>query len=453
VNVNQLVKKYLEKTSTSAKMAELASHYMPGGDTHGLFFNPPYYTTIESGKGCYIYDVDGNEYIDCVNGYFALVHGHCFPPTVEALSQQIRRGTTFGMPTKQQIEYAQHLCKRVPSLDEVRFVASGSEATNMAIRAARAFAGKRKIMKVDGGYHGTHNIGELNAGPLEIKNYKARPAIGANGSEINDVILFPWNDKKTLEKLISDNANDVAALIIEPVLVVGGGVPPEAGFLEAVRELTRQKEIILIFDEVVTLIFSYGGMQDYYSITPDLTTMGKGIGGGLPIGAWGGRRDIMEMWNPQKNDSVVMVSTFGGNALTMAGALATMTHLTPEIIEQRNALANRLRNGINETFKRAGIRGHASGMCNAFFIHWTDEPVRDPYDVAEAISQATENIRNLLFMGMRYRGVYLFPSPSPFGNISTQVGDNEIDHIIKALEETLAEIRPVIDGECHNLLV
>lgn len=452
MNVDQLVKKYLEKTSASAEMADQARRCMPGGDTHGRFFNPPYHTVIESGRGCYIYDVDGNKYIDCVNGYFALIHGHCFPPTVEALAQQIRRGTTFGMPTEHQIEYAQHLCERVPSLDEVRFVASGSEATNMAIRAARAFTGKRKIMKVDGGYHGTHNIGELNSGPLEKGHHWAKPDIGASGSEINDVVLFPWNDKETLEHLISENAEDVAALIIEPVLVVGGGVPPAAGFLEAVRELTRQKGLILIFDEVVTLPFSYGGMQGYYGIIPDLTTMGKGIGGGLPIGAWGGRQDIMEMWNPQKSGGVVMVSTFGGNAMTMAGALAAMTHLTPEVIEQRNALADRLRKGINETFKRVGIQGHASGLCNAFFIHWTDKPVRDPHDVADAMLQATDNIRNLLFLGMRYRGVYLFPSPSPFGNVSTPVGDNEIDYIVKALEETLTEIRPVIDDECHHLL-
>jgi glutamate-1-semialdehyde 2,1-aminomutase len=454
MKADQLVKKYLEKTSASAEMADRASRYMPGGDTHGHFFNPPYHTAIERGKGCYIYDVDGNKYIDCVNGYFALIHGHCFPPVVEALEQQVKLGTTFGMPTEQQIEYARHLCERIPSLDKVRFVASGSEATNMAIRAARAFTGKRKIMKVDGGYHGTHNIGELNSfGPSERGDHRARPDIGANGSEINDVILFPWNDKETLEYTISENADDVAALIIEPVLVVGGVIPPADGFLEAVRELTRQKGVVLIFDEVVTLPFSYGGMQGFYNISPDLTTMGKGIGGGLPIGAWGGKHDIMEMWNPQGDNAVVMVSTFGGNAMTMAGALAAMTHLTPEVIQQRNALADRLREEINETFKSVGIRGHASGLCNAFWIHWTDKPVRDPYSVRNAILQATDNVRNLLFMGMRYRGVYLFPSPSAFGNISTPIQEKEINYIINALRETLLEIRPVIEDECPHLLV
>jgi glutamate-1-semialdehyde 2,1-aminomutase len=456
MKVDRLEEEYLKKTLTSAKLAERACHYMPGGDTHGHFYNPPYHTTIDRGEGCYLYDVDGNRYIDCVNAYFVLIHGHCFSPIVNALERQIKRGTSFGMPTEDQIEYAQHLCERIPSLDEVRFVASGSEATNMAIRAARAFTGKRKIMKVDGGYHGTHNIGELNSfGASERGSCKPMPAIGAHGSEINDIVLFPWNDKEALQRIISENVGDVAGLIIEPIVVVGGIITPEPGFLKAVRELTREKGIVLIFDEVVTLPFSYGGMQEYYGVTPDLTAMGKGIGGGLPIGAWGGRRDIVELWNPERGHdaAVMMVSTFGGNAMTMAAGLAAMTHLTPEVIEQRNALADQLRKGIDETFKSVSIRGHASGLCNAFWIHWTDHPVKDPYDAVDAMLQATDSVRNLLFMGMRYRGVYLFPSPSPFGNISTPIGDKEIDHVINALEETLMEIRPVIEDECPDLLI
>jgi glutamate-1-semialdehyde 2,1-aminomutase len=279
--------------------------------------------------------------------------------------------------------------------------------------------------------------------------------MGAHGSDINDIVLFPWNDTEVFQRIISENAGDVAGLIIEPIVVVGGVITPEPGFLKAVRELTREKGIVLIFDEVVTLPFIYGGMQEYYGVIPDLTAMGKGIGGGLPIGAWGGRGDIVELWNPERghDGAVMMVSTFGGNAMTMAAGLAAMTHLTPEVIEQRNALADRLRKGIDETFKSVSVRGHASGLCNAFWIHWTDHPVGDPYDAVDAMLLATDSVRNLLFMGMRYRGVYLFPSPSPFGNISTAIRDKEIDHIINALEETLMEIRPVIEDECPDLLI
>ncbi len=455
MNGEQLLEKYLEKTKTSAKLAQEARRVMPGGDTHGHFYNPPYHITIDHGNGCYLYDVDGNAYIDCVNAYFVLIHGHCFPPIVESLAEQIKRGTGFGMPTEPQILFAQHLCERVPSLEEVRFVSSGSEATAMAIRAARAFTGKRKIMKVDGGYHGTHNIGELNSfgGALGRGELKPMPEIGTNGSEINDVILFPFNEPERLKEIVLKYSEDIAALIIEPMIIPSGAIPPEPGYLETVRDMTEELGIVLIFDEVVTLPFYYGGLQEYYGITPDLTTMGKGIGGGLPIGAWGGKREIMELWNPEKGeDAVVMVSTSGGNPLTMAAGLTAMKQLTHEVIERRNSLGDRLRDGMNQVFSNIGIHGHISGLANAFWIHWSDKPVRDPYAVGEAMSQANENIRNLLFLGMRYRGVYLFPTPSPFGNISTVLQEKDIDLIINAFSETLTDIKSVIAEECPNLL-
>jgi glutamate-1-semialdehyde 2,1-aminomutase len=455
MNGEQLLEKYLGKTKTSAKLAEEARSVMPGGDTHGHFYNPPYHITIDYGNGCYLYDVDGNEYIDCVNAYFVLIHGHCFPPIVESLAEQIKRGTGFGMPTEPKILYAQYLCERIPSLEEVRFVSSGSEATAMAIRAARAFTGKRKIMKVDGGYHGTHNIGELNSfgGALGRGELKPMPEIGTKGSEIHDVVLFPFNEPEKLKEIVQKHSGEIAALIIEPMIIPSGAIPPEPGYLEAVRRITEEQGIVLIFDEVVTLPFFYGGLQDHYGVTPDLTTMGKGIGGGLPVGAWGGKREIMELWNPERGeDAVVMVSTSGGNPLTMVAGLTAMKELTLEVIERRNSLGDRLREGMNKVFSDTGIQGHISGLANTFWIHWSDQPVRDPYAVGECMSQANENIRNLLFLGMRYRGVYLFPTPSPFGNVSTVMQENDINHIIDAFSETLQDIKSVIAEACPNLL-
>jgi glutamate-1-semialdehyde 2,1-aminomutase len=181
--------------------------------------------------------------------------------------------------------------------------------------------------------------------------------------------------------------------------------------------------------------------------------MGKGIGGGLPVGAWGGKREIMELWNPERGeDAVVMVSTSGGNPLTMVAGLTAMKELTLEVIERRNSLGDRLREGMNKVFSDTGIQGHISGLANTFWIHWSDQPVRDPYAVGECMSQANENIRNLLFLGMRYRGVYLFPTPSPFGNVSTVMQEKDIDHIIDAFSETLQDIKSVIAEACPNLL-
>ena len=454
MSAEQLEKKYLEKTSVSAGLAQQARQYMPGGDTHGHFYNPPYYTTIERGNGCYLYDVDGNRYIDCVNGYYVLAHGHCFPPTVAAIAEQINSGTTFGIPTRAQIDLARHLCERVPSLDELRFATSGSEATTMCIRAARAFTGKRKIMRVDGGYHGNHNIGELNSFVIGERDEQSHmPPVGTASSDLDDVILFPWNHPDALEQIISRHADETAAVIMEPMMLYGGWLLPDTGYLERVRRLTEENNILLVFDEVVTLLFSYGGLQEYFGVTPDLTAMGKAIGGGLPIGAWGGRRDIVELWNPERGEDAVMsIATFGGNPLSMVAGLTALQHLTEAAIERRNKLSDRLREEVDQAIADARIRAHMSGLFNTFGIQWTDKTVRDPYEAAEAMSRVTDRVRSLFFMGMRYRGVYFFPAPTPFGNISTAVGDKEIDHIVNAVGETLSELYPVIEAECPAVL-
>ena len=450
MSIETLTAKYLQNTQNSARLAERARRIMPGGDTHGHFYNSPYHITIDHGMGNSLFDVDGNQYLDCVNAYYMHIHGHCFAPIVEALDSQIQSGTGFGMPTEVQIEFAELLCKWVPSLDEIRFVCSGSEATSMAIRAARAFTGKQKIVKLEGGYHGNHNIGEINSfgGSLDREELKFSPEIGCEGSELNDVILFRFNDADQLREITKVHSNEIAALIIEPLIIPSGSIPFESGFLQAIRDITRESGIVLIFDEVVTLPFEYGGLQEHYGVIPDLTTMGKGIGGGLPIGAWGGKKEIMELWNPERgDDAVLMVSTSAGNPMSMTAGLTAMRHLTQELIEKRNKSGQRLREGMNEAFKKAGIHGQVTGAAHSFWLHWTDEPVRNPHDVGMAISRAGDEIRNLLFLGMRHYGVYLFPSPSVFGHISTAMQEADIDTIIQALEQTLFEIKPFIKSE------
>lgn len=450
MSVDALTARYLENTENSARLAARARQYMPGGDTHGHFYNAPYHITIDHGKGNSLFDIDGNRYLDCVNAYFMHIHGHCFAPIIEALDQQIQSGTGFGMPTEVQVDFAKHLCERIPSLDEVRFVSSGSEATSMAIRAARAFTGKQKILKLEGGYHGNHNIGEINSfgGSLDRDELRLSPEIGCKGSELNDVILFRFNDTDQVRDIAKAYSDDIAALIVEPLIIPSGCIPFGPGFLQAIRDITKEFNIVLIFDEVVTLPFEYGGMQDEYGVAPDLTTMGKGIGGGLPIGAWGGKKAIMEMWNPERGeDAVLMVSTSGGNPMSMTAGLTAMRYLTQEAIGKRNELGRRLREKMNEVLGRTGVRGQVSGAANSFWLHWTDEPVESPHDVGMAISRAGEDIRNLLFLGMRHYGVYLFPSPSIFGNVSTAMREEDIDKIAHVFEQTLTDIRPIIKSK------
>ena len=455
MNIKQLEKKYLEKTPKSAKLAKKARRYMPGGDTHGPSYHFPYHVTFKRGKGCYVYDVDGNKYVDFCNQWLTMVHGHAFPPMVEAVQKRIKRSVGFGYPNEEQYEFAQLLCRRVPSFEQMRFVASGSEATMMCIRAARAFTGKRKIMKLEGGYHGTHDLGEFNwfptpdAGPLENIKTMA-PDAGVNGSEINDVIIFPYNETEIFRKIITRHADEVAAVIMEPMIGPLGMIKPEKGFLETVRKLTEEKSVILIFDEVVQFPDAYNGAQGLFGVIPDLTALGKGIGGGLPIGAWGGRHDIMDLWNPEKgHEAILQVSTHAGNALSMVAGLTTMKHFTPKMIKERNARFERLHTGFEEAFASAKIRAQVTGIGWGFAIHLTDKPIRNPRDSLGA-AMAAEEIAGLIFMGMRYHGVSIYPPL--FGTVSTVVQDKDVDYAVDALTKTLTEIRPVIEQKCPHLL-
>jgi glutamate-1-semialdehyde 2,1-aminomutase len=455
MKAEQLEKKYLGKISKSTRLAKKARRYMPGGDTHGPSYHHPYHVTFSRGKGCYVYDVDGNKYVDFCNQWLTMIHGHAFPPMVEAVQKRIKRSIGFGYPNEEQYEYAELLCKRVPSFEKMRFVASGSEATLMCIRAARAFTGKRKIMKLDGGYHGTHDLGEFNwfptpdSGPPE-KIKTMPPDAGVNGSEIVDVIIFPYNETEIFKELITRHADEVAAVIMEPMIGPLGMIKPEPGFLETIRKLTEKNGVILIFDEVVQFPDAYNGAQGLFDVTPDLTALGKGIGGGLPIGAWGGRSDIMDLWNPERGHDVIMqVSTHAGNAVSMAAGLETMKHFTRRVIKERNARFERLRTGFEKAFSNERIHGQVTGIGWGFAIHLTDKPIRNPRDSFGA-AMAAEEIAGLIFMGMRYHGVSIYPPL--FGALSTAVQDKDVDFAVNALAKTLKEIRLVIEQKYPDLL-
>lgn len=452
---NRLRTKYLSRTEKSAKLAKKARRCLPGGDTHGPSYHLPYHVTFTKGNGCYVNDVDGNRYVDFCNQWLTMPHGHAFPPMVEAVRKRIKQSVGFGYPTEEQYEFAQLLCRRVPSFEQMRFVASGSEATLMCIRAARAFTGKRKIMKLEGGYHGTHDLGEFNwfpsseAGPLgKIKTMP--PDAGVSGSDIKDVIIFPYNEIEIFKKIIERHAKDVAALIMEPMIGPLGMIQPEPGFLETIRKLTEKHGIILIFDEVVQFPTAYHGAQGLFKVTPDLTALGKGIGGGLPIGAWGGKRDIMDLWNPESgHDAIIQVSTHAGNPLSMVAGLATMKHLTSNAIKQRNKRFKRLKSGLEKVFLDAGVHGQVTGIGYGFAIHLTGNSVRSPRDTFGA-AMAAETVTGLIFMGLRYYGVSIYPPL--FGIVSTAIQEEDVDLAIHALAKTLKDIRPIIEKECPHLI-
>jgi glutamate-1-semialdehyde 2,1-aminomutase len=454
-SAEQLERLYREWTAASARLSEDARRYLPGGDTRASAHYRPYPVCMVGGEGFLLRDVDGHEYVDFMNNFTSLIHGHAHPPTVAAVSAQVAQGSALAAPTTSQVELARTICERVPSVELLRFTSSGSEATNLCIRAARAFTGKPKVMKVEGGYHGSHELGEMSlvplpgkSGPIDDPN-TVPPDRSVNASEVHDVVTTPFNRPATTAAQLERHGDEIAALIVEPMLGGLGMIPPQPGYLAELRRMTEEAEVLLVFDEVITLRLGSGGLQERSGVTPDLTAMGKIIGGGLPAGAFGGRREIMELFDPDRPDAIMHASTFSGNALTMAAGLAALSHLDGDDIERLNRLGDRLRSGFNRCFEKAGVRGQATGIGSLVHLHLTDRSVRDARDSVQASIEAGR-IPSLLQLGMLRRGV--FAAPRQMYCVSTPMSETQVDFAIEALAETLSELRTVLEQDYPHLL-
>ncbi len=452
---DQLERRYAEWASTSAKLADEARRYLPGGDTRASAHYLPFPVFMCAGRGCRIEDVDGHEFVDFMNNFTSLIHGHAHAPTVRAVSEQVARGSAYAAPTESQIELARLICARVTSVEELRFTSSGSEATNMCMRAARAFTGKSRIIKIEGGYHGSHEIGEMSlvpfpgkSGPLE-RPETLPPDRSINASEVNDVITIPYNEVEIARDHLERYGDEAAALIVEPLLGSMGMIPADPDYLAALRQLTLEAEVLLIFDEVITLRLDPGGVQGRVGVVPDLTAMGKIIGGGLPIGAFGGRRDVIDVFNPERRDAIMHASTFSGNALSMAAGFAAMSDLREHDIARINALGDRLREGAQQAFASAGVRGCATGLGSIVGLHLRDAGIRHARDTLRGFAESGRALR-LLHLGLLRRGI--FSAPRGMLCVSTPMGEAEIESAIVALSEALDELRPVLAEECPKLL-
>lgn len=433
---------YLERTPTSRQYHQTARACMPGGDTRTIAYWEPYPLYTKSGSGCRICDVDDNSYIDFVNNYTSLILGHAHPSVQAAVKAQISRGSAYATAIPVQIELAEVLQRRVPSVDQVRFCNSGTEATMFALRAARAFTGRSKIIKMEGGYHGTHDGVEYSVSP-SVKQAGARrtpltvaETPGLPKSLTQEVLVAPFNDVDAIRKLLVDCAPSIACIILEPVMGVAGFITPTRGYLEAVSSLCKEYGVLLVFDEVQTLRVARGGAQELYGVHPDLTAMGKIIGGGLPVGAFGGRAAIMELFNPSRRNSISHSGTFNGNAVTMAAGLATLGELTPATYDRLEALGERLRRDLRETLDEVGVRGAVTGVASLVNVHFSPPPVEDFRDVVRAPSE----IYQLLHLGMLNRGIYI--APRGMMNLSTPMGEKEVDTAVEAFGDVLASLRP-----------
>ena len=384
---------------------------------------------IERGKGPYLYDVDGNRYIDYVLSWGPLILGHAHPDVVEAIRQAVEKGTSYGAPSPLEVDLARLVQEFMPDIEMIRFVNSGTEATMSALRLARAFTGRSKIIKFEGCYHGHADLLLVQAGS-GVATLGLPDSPGVPAGTVQDTLVAHFNGLDSVAALFDQFPGEIAAVIVEPVAGNMGVVPPAAGFLQGLCELTRASGVLLIFDEVMTgFRVHQGGAQTLYGIKPDLTTLGKVIGGGLPVGAYGGRREVMEMIAPA--GPVYQAGTLSGNPLAMSAGIATLRALqAPGLWEDMTAGAARLSKGILEIAKRAGIPLQANQVGTMFSIFFTEESVQD-WPTAKTSDTARFG---KYFQGMLQRGVYLAPSQFEAGFISAVHDEGVIESTLEAVE-------------------
>ena len=453
---DQIHNSYRAWAPSSERLIEDARRSFPGGDTRMSAHFGPYPLFIERASGCRMHDADGHEIVDFMNNFTSLMLGHANPAVVTAVSEQMQRGSAYAAPTRSQVALAEIIRSRVPSIEQLRFTSSGSEATLMTLRCARAFTGRQKIMKMEGGYHGSYELAEVSlvprpdqCGPLESPNSVPVDA-SIPDSVLGDVVVCPYNEPELARALIRKHASELAAVIVEPVLGSMGMIPATTEFLRALREASAENDVLLIFDEVITLRVADGGAQALYGVKPDLTAMGKIIGGGLPIGAFGGRTDLMRMFHPDQSEPVMHASTFSGNPISMAAGEAAMSQVNPQLIAQMNGLGERLRSGFDDAFRRNGIRGQATGLGSLANIHLTDADLSSSRDVLAGLGRSGR-INQLLHLSMLMRGVasasrlmYCTSAPMTVA---------EVDFAVDALDDALRTLKPGIERERKELLL
>ena len=386
-------------------------------------------------KGAYAWDVDGNRYIDYVGSWGPAICGHAHPEVTASLQEALEKGTSFGAPCELENKLARMVIDAVPSVEMVRFVNSGTEACMSVLRLIRAFTGRDKIIKFEGCYHGHADMFLVKAGS-GVATLGLPDSPGVPRSTTSNTLTAPYNDLEAVKELFAENPDAISGVILEPVVGNAGFITPEPGFLEGLRELTKEHGALLVFDEVMTgFRISYGGAQERFGVTPDLTTMGKVIGGGLPVGAYGGRADIMSMVAP--SGPMYQAGTLSGNPLAMTAGIKTLELLRQEgTYDKLEATTKKLIEGILQSAKEAGIPITGCNISAMFGFYLCEGPVRN---FEEAKSTDTD-LFGKLHRAMLERGVYLAPSAFEAGFTSLAHSEDDIDATLKAFQESFAEI-------------
>jgi glutamate-1-semialdehyde 2,1-aminomutase len=434
--------RFSDPGSESARLFARARQVIPGGTSKANQHVRPHPCYIASGHGCHVTDVDGVERLDAINNFTALIHGHAFPPVVEAVTRQVARGTAFTSSTPEEVALAELLVARVPGLERIRFGASGTEAVMMAIKAARAFTGRDRIAKFEGAYHGYYDDVQVSfsSTAADWGPEDAPASVPASGGlpkhRVLETLVLPWNDREACERLVTRHRGELAAVLVDPLSNRMGFIPPAEGFLGFLRALTRSHGILLIFDEVISFRVGHAGAQGRYGGEPDLTAFGKIIGGGFPVGATGGRAEVMEVFDPgTRGPRIASGGTFSGNPVTMAAGLAAMQAMTPEAFARLDALGARLRARLDEVFRASGVPGQARGEGSLFRLLLSDRPLRSYRDLDPGAGSRAYR----LFEALLDEGVLV--GANGLGCLSTPMGEGEVDALAEVVARALATLR------------
>jgi glutamate-1-semialdehyde 2,1-aminomutase len=428
-----------DERRSSEELFARAVELMPGGVNspvrafRGVGGTPRF---IESASGATMTDVDGRTYIDYVGSWGPMILGHADPEVIDALHAALGRGTSYGAPTELEVEMAEEIIAAVPSVEMVRMVNSGTEATMSALRLARGATGRDKIVKFEGCYHG-HGDSLLVKAGSGVATLGLPDSPGVTASVASNTITAPFNDASALEQVFDEHGDGIAAVIVEPVVGNMGCVPPREGYLQALRDITRRHGSILIFDEVMTgFRLARGGAQELYGVTPDLTTLGKIIGGGLPVGAYGGRRRIMEQVAPA--GPVYQAGTLSGNPLAMTAGLATLRRLRDRAVYERlEEAGRRLTEGLAEAAREVGVETVTNRVGSMFTTFFTGTPVTDWPSAAKS----DRDLYGKFFHAMLDEGVYLAPSQFEAAFIGVAHTDELLDQTVEAARRAFARLQ------------
>ena len=415
---------YRQRNPASERILLEASDVMPAGNTRSVLFYAPFPLAMERGEDCYLWDADGNRYLDALGEFTAGLYGHSNALIRQAIIETLQRGLSLSSHTAREGALAHEIQRRFSSLDLLRFTNSGTEANLMALAVATAHTKRRKVMVFHGAYHG---------GVL---------AFAGGGSPVNvphDFVVAPYNDLDGVRALVHTHGTELAAILVEPMLGSGGCIPGDPAFLQGLRALASECGALLILDEVMTSRLSSGGRQALLGIKPDLTTLGKYFGGGLSFGAFGGRADVMARFDPRRSDALAHAGTFNNNALTMAAGLAGLTQvLTPAALDALNQRGEQLRKRLNGVFARHGVDMQFTGVGSLMQLHATARTVRSPADLAGS----DDNAKALVFFDLLERGIFM--ARRGFVGYSLPFGDAQADRFVAAVDEIVAARRNVL---------